>query len=165
MKVIICTFVCSPKYSGHQQDNAFKGSRASKDNSSTCYSPTKTEVVSVQQLYSTAGIWQHDIVTSYLPHTHISDNCTKEQSYRSTMSLLHRLKAPTLRSTAKKHWYWALGKTPLGVKFIFCGYVLLHNVWIMWFALFHEMKDCSAHWFYPWHIWIDPAPKQSPWTL
>ena len=33
----------------------------------------------------------------------------------------------------------------VSVMFIFCGYVLLHNVWIMWFALFHEMKDCSAH--------------------
>ena len=46
--------------------------------------------------------------------THISDNCTKEQSCRSTMSLLRRLKAPTLRSTAKKHWYWVLGKNTTG---------------------------------------------------
>ena len=102
--------------------------------------------------------------------THISDNCTKEQSCRSTMSLLRTLKAPTLRSTAKKHWYWALGKSPLGVMFIFCGYVLLcnallRNVWIMWFASFYEMKGCSVCWLYPWYVWIDPAPEQSPWTL
>jgi len=42
-----CTFVCSSKHSGHQQDNAFKGSRASKDNASSCYSPTKTKKTEV----------------------------------------------------------------------------------------------------------------------
>jgi len=56
--------------------------------------------------------------------THISDNCTKEQSCRSTMSLLRRLKAPTLKiysqealilSVGKKHhWGILIRRSSLG---------------------------------------------------
>jgi len=111
------TFVCSSKHSGHQQDSAFKEVEPAKTIQALATHPQKqrNKLCPFNNYIPLLGYG--NMTLSRLPFptdTHISDNCTKEQSCRSTMSLLRRLKAPTLRSTAKKHWYWVLGKNTTG---------------------------------------------------